>query len=63
MSKATYATITLELSKAGIHAYCEEIDEDCLQKMTFRKSSTETMATARQQPNSSEYPNAACIDG
>jgi len=29
MSKATYATITLELSKAGIHAYCEEIDEDC----------------------------------
>lgn len=29
MSKATYATITLELSKADIHAYCEEIDEDC----------------------------------
>lgn len=29
MSKVTYATITLELSKAGIHAYCEEIDEDC----------------------------------
>ena len=29
MSKATYATITLELSKAGIHAYCEETDEDC----------------------------------
>ena len=29
MSKSTYATITLELSKAGIHAYCEEIDEDC----------------------------------
>lgn len=29
MSKATYATITIELSKAGIHAYCEEIDEDC----------------------------------
>jgi len=29
MSKATYATITLELFKAGIHAYCEEIDEDC----------------------------------
>lgn len=29
MSKATYATITLELSKAGIHAYCEEINEDC----------------------------------
>ena len=29
MSKATYATITLELSKAGIHAYCEETGEDC----------------------------------
>ena len=25
---ATYATITLELSKAGIHAICEDIDED-----------------------------------
>lgn len=25
----TFATITLELSKAGIHAYCEDIDEDC----------------------------------
>lgn len=29
MSKATYAIITIELSKAGLHAYCEEIDEDC----------------------------------
>lgn len=29
MSKATYAIITLELSKAGIHAYCEETGEDC----------------------------------
>lgn len=25
---ATYATITIELSKAGLHAYCEELDED-----------------------------------
>ena len=24
----TYATIVLELSKAGIHAYCDDIDED-----------------------------------
>ncbi len=24
----TYATITLELSKAGIHAICEDIEED-----------------------------------
>ena len=24
----TYATITLKLSKAGIHAYCDDIDED-----------------------------------
>ena len=25
---ATYATIVLELSKAGIHAICEDIEED-----------------------------------
>ena len=29
MSKATYATITIELSKAGLHAYCEETGDDC----------------------------------
>lgn len=29
MNTPTYATIVMEISKAGIHAYCEEIDEDC----------------------------------
>lgn len=28
MKGTAYATITIELSKAGIHAYCEEIGED-----------------------------------
>ena len=28
MKGSAYATITVEMSKAGIHAYCEEIDED-----------------------------------
>ena len=26
--KSAYATITIELSKAGLHAYCEELEED-----------------------------------
>ncbi len=25
----TYATIVLQLSKAGIHAMCEELEKDC----------------------------------
>ena len=29
MKTPTYATIVMELSKAGLHAYCEELDEDC----------------------------------
>lgn len=28
MNKGVFANITLELSKAGIRAYCEELDED-----------------------------------
>ncbi len=24
-----YATITIELSKAGLHAICEDLEEDC----------------------------------
>lgn len=28
MSAPTFATIIVELSKAGLHAYCEELDED-----------------------------------
>lgn len=29
MGIITYATIVLQLSKAGIHAMCEELEEDC----------------------------------
>lgn len=29
MKTPTYATIILEMSKAGIHAYCEDIEKDC----------------------------------
>lgn len=29
MGVITYATIVLQLSKAGIHAMCEELERDC----------------------------------